>query len=207
MTTSNPFAQLLDWLEGRLSPEESERLAGTLASADQSAQDDLAWLQRFLEATHSVRVAQPPPPVREALMARFEAFAEGRRPPSIFQRLIASLSFDSGAQWALAGARSAASQGLERQLLYSTERTEIALNVQPRPQGQLVDLTGQIFALDEVQSPFYSVQLLRDQAEVGLVNTDDLGEFVFEGLPVGDYEMIVTGDQFDVVISPIALIT
>src|SRR5262245_46039673 len=107
MNDSNapPFSELLDWLEGKLPPDQA--VAERLETADEATQADLDWLRLFLQARQSVQFAAPPSRVRETLRERFAAYAEARKPPGLFQRLFATLTFDSRAQAATTGLRSA----------------------------------------------------------------------------------------------------
>ncbi|MDQ4076499.1 MAG: hypothetical protein M3220_09670 [Chloroflexota bacterium] len=204
-SNSDHFTRLVDWLEGNLSEAESQALDKELAEIDEVTKADIAWLQRFRQASQELRVAAPPPSVREELERRFELFAEERRLPGFLQRLIAVLSFDSNARWATAGARSATTQGLERQLIFTAGSVEIALNLQPRQGNQQVDLAGQVFTGSTEGIPILSVQLLREREEVSITTTDEIGEFDFEGISPGEYEMIVSGDQMEIVLAPLSL--
>src|SRR5512134_3881534 len=101
------FSELLDWLEGRLPPDQAQAVAKRLEIADAATRADLDWLRLFLQARQSVQFSSPPPSVRETLKGRFAAYAGARQPPGLFQRLLATLTFDSRAQVATAGLRSA----------------------------------------------------------------------------------------------------
>jgi hypothetical protein len=98
------FAELLDWLEGRLPNAEAQAVARRLeaagpASAGLSA--DLDWLRAFQAASRLVRLAAPPPTLHAELRRRFAARAQAQaiNPPGLFARLAAALTFDSRAQW------------------------------------------------------------------------------------------------------------
>jgi hypothetical protein len=201
------FSELLDWLEGRLPPDEAQAMAKRLESADEATQADLDWLRLFLQARQSLQFASPPPSVREALKGRFAAYVEARQPPGLFQRLLATLTFDSRGQPATLGIRSAqpADEGPQRQLIYTTESAEIALTIQPTLPNQSFTLSGQIFPLGDTPAPAFSVQLLRDIQEVGLAAADDLGEFTFSNIPVGEYSLVVSAGQYEVVIPSLHL--
>ncbi len=194
------FSQLLDWLEGKLSEEEAQAIAEQLERADETTHADLAWLRTFLQVSKAIQLASPPAEVRDDLTRRFAAYAESRQPPGFFRRWLADLTFDSQAQWATAGLRSAATEGQQRQLIYTTEVAEIALNIQPRAHDQRLDVTGQVFPTTKVAQDVFSIQLLQDAAQVGLAAADELGEFFFGAVPAGQYEMVVSADQFEVVI-------
>jgi hypothetical protein len=196
------FSELLDWLEGRLPPDKARDVAERLQTADAATQTDLDWLRLFQQARQSVRFASPPPSVRETLIQRF---AEARQPPGPFQRLLANLTFDSHAQPVIAGLRSAAAEGQRRQLIYTTEAAEIALTVQSILPDKNFIVTGQIFPMGDTPTHTFSIQLLRDAWEVALVATDELGEFTFADLPAGEYHMVVSAGQYEVVIPSLHL--
>lgn len=58
----------------------------------------------------------------------------------------------------------------------------------------VVDVRGSVVGCDEV----CSVQLLRDDDELAITTTDELGEFVLTGVPVGACQLIVAGDRREV---------
>ena len=209
MNESNTFqfSELLDWLEGRLPPDQARAVAERLKTADATAQADLDWLRLFLQARQSVRFASPPARVREALKERFANYARTRRPPGPFQRWLATLTFDSSRQPATAGLRSVqgAGDGPQQQLIYQTENIEVALTIHSTLPNKSFLVTGQIFPVGDIPSHGFSVQLLRDVQEVDLVAADELGEFSFANLPAGEYEMIVSGGEYEVVIPTLRL--
>ena len=199
------FSEMLDWLEGRLPIDEAKAVAERLQSADAATQADLDWLRLFLQASHAVQIASPPPGVREILKHRFAAYAEARQPPGLFQRWLATLTFDSRAQPMTAGLRSATQEGQQRQLIYNTEAAEIALNVHAIWPDKSFIVTGQIFPMVDTPTQAFSIQLLRDTAEVALAAADELGEFTFADIPAGEYDMVVSAGQYEVVISSLLL--
>ena len=199
------FSELLDWLEGRLPPDQARAVAERLETADAATQADLDWLRLFWQARQTVRIASPPPSVRETLKQRFAAYAEVRKPPGLFQRLLATLAFDSRLQPVTAGLRSASDEGSQQQLIYTTEAAEVALTVHSALPNKKFIVTGQIFPLAEIPAHSFSIQLLREVHEVGLTAADELGEFIFTDLPVGDYEMIVSAGEYEVVIPSLRL--
>jgi hypothetical protein len=199
------FSELLDWLEGRLPPDKARAVAERLQSADAATQADLDWLRLFLQARQSVQFASPPPRVRETLRRAFAAYAEAREPPSPFQRWLATLTFDSRAQPVTAGLRSAAEEGQQRQLIYTTEAAEIALTVQSILPDKNLIVTGQIFPMGDIPTQTFSIQLLRDAGEVALATTDELGEFTFADLPAGEYHMVVSTALYEVFIPSVLL--
>jgi hypothetical protein len=198
------FSQLVDWVEDRLPEEEARVVEEQLAVADRATLADAAWLRKFARATDGTVLESPPPEVRSTLIARFEAYAEGRRTPGLLKRVVATLTFDGGLRPA-AGLRAAGVQGARRQLIYSADPLDVALNFWPRMRGQSLDLQGQIFPRDDVELGSFSVQLLRDEAEIAITATDDLGSFAFESIPPGVYVVVLSTDQVEVSIAPVEL--
>ena len=194
------FSELLDWLEGRLPPDQAQAVAERHETADAATQADLEWLRLFMQARQSVQLTSPPPRVRQSLNQSFADYVQARQPPGLFQRLLATLTFDSGAQAATAGLRSLADEGLQRQLVYATEAAEVALTIQAALPNKNFIVTGQVFPTADIPAHSFSIQLLSDIQEIGLVSADDLGEFTFANLPAGDYEMVVSAGQYEILI-------
>ncbi|MBA3951791.1 MAG: carboxypeptidase regulatory-like domain-containing protein, partial [Rubrobacter sp.] len=45
----------------------------------------------------------------------------------------------------------------------------------------------------------------RGTEEVGTTATDELGEFAFESVPPGEYQILVSSEQVEILISPVEL--
>jgi hypothetical protein len=204
-SNNTPFSELLDWLEGRLPPDEARAVADRLKVTDAATQADLDWLRLFLEARRFLKLSSPPPDLRESLKQRFAAYTEARQPPGLFQRFLAALSFDSRAQPVTAGLRSAADEGQQRQLIFATETAEIALTIHPSLPDKKFHIAGQVFPLADSPGTSFSIQLLRDASEVALTATDELGEFAFADILAGEYDIVASTGQYEVVIPSIRL--
>lgn len=191
------FSEILDWLEGRLSEDERRRVAELLANADESTRANEEWLRIFLQATRKMRFESPPAHVRTELRHRFAAYAQDRKSPGLIERLQATLAFDSHTQVATSGLRSAGMEELQRQLVYRSGEVEVALNLQPGSAHAHINLYGQVFAADGDPADVFVVRHSKDSGETGLTNTDKLGEFVFEDLLEGEYELILITDRFE----------
>jgi hypothetical protein len=198
------FTRLLDWVEGRLSEEEARAVEEQVAAADSATRADVAWLRAFARISEETVIASPPPEVREELIERFEAYAEGKRHPGLLQRLVATLTFDSNLRPA-PGLRAATAPESQRQLVYSTGAAEVALHVRPRPRDGLFDLNGQIFPADSAGSGTFGVQLLEGTSEVATTATNDLGEFTFEAVAPGVYEVLASNERVELRIPQFAL--
>jgi len=198
------FSQLVDWVEGRLPQKEAQAMEEQVEVADIATLADVAWLRKFVSATEDSVLESPPPEVRSTLIARFRAHAEGRRTPGLLKRVVATLTFDGGLRPAV-GVRSAGTQGARRQLVYSVDDLDVALNFLPRARDKNFDLDGQVLPRDDVELGSFSVQLLQSESELGITATDDLGAFAFESIPSGVYEIILSTDRVEVSIAPVEL--
>ncbi len=198
------FSQLVDWVEGRLPEEEARAVEEQVAVADAATLADVAWLRKFVRATEHGVLESPPPDVRSTLIARFKAHAEGHRTPGLLERVVATLTFDGGLRPAL-GARTAGAQETRRQLVYSADALDVALNFLPRARDKNFDLDGQVLPRDDVELGSFGVQLLQGETELGITVTDDLGAFAFWSVPSGVYEIILSNDRVEVSITPVEL--
>ena len=197
------FVRLVDWVEGRLSEGEARAVEERVA-ADSAARADVAWLRAFARVSEETVVASLPSEVREELIERFEAYAEGKQHPGLLQRLVATLTFDSNLHPAL-GLRAATVPESQRQLVYSTDAADVALHVRPRPRDGSFDLNGQIFPSGGAESGAFGVQLLEGASEVATTATNDLGEFTFEAVSPGAYEVLASNDRVEIRIPRFAL--
>jgi len=195
------FTRLVDWVEGRLSEEEARAVEEKVA-ADSATRADVAWLRAFARISEETVIASLPPEVREELIERFEVHAEGEQHPGLLQRLVATLTFDSNLRPAL-GLRAAAAP--QRQLVYSTDAADIALHVRPHPRDGLLDLNGQIFPADGADSSTFGVQLLEGASEVATTATNDLGEFAFESVSPGEYDVLASNELVEIRVPHVAL--
>jgi hypothetical protein len=198
------FSRLVDWVEGRLPEKEARAVEEQVAVADSATLADVAWLRKFVRATEDSVLESPPPEVRSTLIARFRAHAEGQRTPGLLKRVVATLTFDGGLRPAV-GARAASAQGTRRQLVYSADALDVALNILPRARDKNFDLDGQVLPRDDVELGSFSVQLLQSETELGITATDDLGAFAFDSIPCGVYEIILSTEWVEVSIAPVEL--
>ena len=191
------FARLIDWVEGRLSGREARAVEKQVATADSATRASVAWLRTFARISEDTIIASPPSEVRDTLIERFEAYAEGKQQPGFLERLVGRLTFDSNLQPAF-GLRAAGITESQRQLVYSTEAADVAIIVRPRARDGLLDVYGQILPVDGTDSGVFGVQLLKDASEVATTATNDLGEFTFEAVPPGVYEALAGSDRVEI---------
>ena len=198
------FTRLVDWVEGRLSEGEARAVEEQVAAAGSATRSDVAWLRAFERISEETVIASLPSGVREELIERFEAYAEGKQHPGLLRRLVATLTFDSNLRPAL-GLRAAAVPEPQRQLVYSTGAADVALHVRPRPHDEHFDLNGQILPVSSADSGTFGVQLLEGASEVATTATNDLGEFAFEAVSPGAYEVLASNERVEIRIPDVAL--
>ena len=199
------FEHLADWMDGRLSEEESVTIVKQLESADEATRENAEWLRAFTKTRKAALLTSPPRELRAELMRRFKIYTSEHKRPSFFKRLVASLTFDSGMQFATAGLRSVESPSSQRQLVYSSAAADVILNFQPRLYDKNVDIVGQFLpSADSLTGPF-SIQLLQDATELQLTAIDEIGEFSFKAVPPGVYTMILNAEQVEIVVFPMEI--
>ncbi len=198
------FTRLVDWVEGRLSEGEARAVEEQIAAAGSATRADVAWLRAFERISEETVIASLPSGVREELIERFEAYAEGKQHPGLLQHLVATLTFDSNLRPA-PGLRSAAAPESQRQLVYSTDAADVALHVRPCPHDGHFDLNGQIFPVSSADSGTFGVQLLEGASEVATTATNDLGEFKFEAVSPGEYEVLASNERVEIRVPQVAL--
>jgi hypothetical protein len=140
-------------------------------------------------------------------MEKFAHFSRERSGPSLLERLVATLTFDSARGPALAGVRSVQTLGKQRQLIYETDLAEIALNIYPNSQDENLTLNGQIYPRTDLSPAGLSVQIVAPDGmeEIGLTTSDDLGEFTLEDIPAGRYEVLISSGGFEISLPEIHL--
>jgi hypothetical protein len=198
------FGRLVDWVEGRLPEDEARAVEEQVASADSRTLADVAWLRKFVKATDNAVLESPPREVRDALIARFEAYANGQRTPGLLKLVLASLTFDSDLRPAV-GLRTAGAQQARRQLLYSAGAFDVVLNLRSRVPDENLVLDGQVLPREDQELKPISVQLLHSGTERGLTATDELGSFALRDIPPGVYDIVLSTDEEEISIAPVDL--
>lgn len=180
--------QVVDWLEGRLSPAEAERVA-VAVEGDAELTSMVAWLRRFHAATADVVLERPPARVHDLLVQRFAAYRPA--PPSALRRLQAAVIFDTA--WSSAvGVRAGVAAAGQRHVVLETEPLDVALDIYQddtawRVEGQLLPPgTGEVLDAE--------VRLLAGDAVVATVVADPTGMFALAAVPAGGYVLQVRWD-------------
>ena len=209
------WQQLIDWLEDRLSPDDAERIQQEIEHADASFQADVDWIRAFLRSSETIVVDDPPADLRLALRARYDEYVQSEGiagkddpqaidEPNLLQRLVAALTFDSGLQVGLAGARGGDIDST-RQLIFSSSALDISLDMVQRAEGLYID--GQILPLQEMALENLEVRLEHESDVLVQSTASTDGFFVFEAVRPGLYHLLVTGEGISVQIDALDLRT
>jgi hypothetical protein len=199
------FENLVDWLDGRLSPTAVRAVERALESADDETRAQVAWLRRFRTACEQTVLQSMPPALFEQLVTRFQtAFALAAR-PSMLRVAVATLTFDSAARPLAVGLRAAGQAVRSRQLVYTTELAEIALNIHDHRAHGHLDMSGQLFPEGDAPADPFTIQLLDGAEEVARTVTDELGEFAIDAVPAGAYHLLFSTSQVGILITPVTL--
>lgn len=182
------FEQVIDYVDGRLTPAAAERVAAHLASDCAACAETRSWYEQVRAVAASDDTVAPPAWVFKQAVRIFDT----ARRPRLVERVgeaLARLVFDSLARPQLAGVRS--TETMHRQLLYRAGDYSIDLQVAPagHERGSLI---GQV--LREGEATFESaahlrLELLRAGESVRSTVTDDMGEFKISDVDYGNYNL------------------
>ena len=209
-TESPTFAQLVDWIDGKLDTPDARRMEARVATAisagDRALADTVAWIRAFRARTAHTVLMPPPDAVRASVLRMFGGRHQAQN-PSMVQRILAGLARATGPGMAVAGARGASLQARRRQLVFECDAADIVLNTE-QTDGRYT-LSGQVLPRSTLQVAGMVAQLLRlneatagDESEVSLTRADDFGEFAFENVAPGRYAIILVADALEIRVEP-----
>jgi hypothetical protein len=122
--------------------------------------------------------------------------------PSLLQRLVAVLTFDSGAASPLAyGMRSAG--GTTRQMLFSAQGHDVDLRISPADESRGAAGSAEWILAGQVLGPeAEGAVILTDGSgtEIARVALNDLGEFRLPAVTPGDYTVTLKLGQIEIVL-------
>lgn len=144
------FADVVDWLEGRLDPQAAAALERLVLVGDREVLATVAWWRRFRAASSLTAEPVPDALATRLRSLRLDAGAGPSRDPSWLDRLVgtvrARLSFDSLHTPGLAMARS--TLDATRQLVFSAPGLDIAVDVS-ETHGDELTAVAQLLPLDD----------------------------------------------------------
>lgn len=135
--TKPRFTTLLDWVEGRLSPDRARRVEEQLEH-DADARETVEWIREFHRAAGAGLLEEPPADVRASLRAAFSRVQSTEAPDHV-----ADVTLDSRER-RVGGLRAAAVDGTDLEHAVVTHgHTRIVLSLLRRDDGD-VDVHGQV---------------------------------------------------------------
>lgn len=192
-----PFEKLADLAETSSVAEaletQSRETAAHLATCAECASE----LHRLENVMTLMRTDREPDAPRDVLSYAVNLFAQRAqtRAPSALRRLVAALTFDSALNMAPAfGVRSGPSSSPgSQQLLFSAEDHDVELRVSAAENDWVV--AGQLFGEDCAGGEVKLVKLdeasRAASAEAGVVQLNDLCEFILPPVAPGHYQLLV----------------
>ncbi len=118
--------------------------------------------------------------------------------PSLLRRIVAILQSEIGANAPAFGERSAAAPGA-RQLLFSAEDAAIDLRITGK--GKKSSVNGQVISEDLEGADVKLSGAVGDHSSV----TNEFGEFEFQNVVSGIYELTVTGKEIEIIIESVEI--
>jgi hypothetical protein len=188
---------LLDFAEDRADTATAARVRQHLDTGCTHCATELTFWSRALSALEADRAPAPPAVVLQAAFALFDRLAPKKT--TLWQRVVATLAFDSRVQPALAGARDTG--GASFQLLFEAEGADIDLLCERGQRGW--HITGQALSTNP---PELGWKVLAT-SEAGRIetDTDPLGEFRLHDLAPGVYELALRDVNHEIVLPNIEL--
>jgi anti-sigma factor RsiW len=175
-----PFDRLIDLVEGRLSPDEQTQMQAHTSACSRCA-TQLAWLERVIGLMRTNDYEEPPARVAANISREFGSYSPSPS-PSLPQRIMAVLRFDSAQLPLSVGRRSGSST--DRQLLFKADTLD--LEVQITQSGSLWEVSGQLLNADESGR----AELHGSVGEVRAA-LNEVGEFLLTPVPAGRYTLIL----------------
>lgn len=218
--TAPTFAQLVDWVDGKLDAEEASRIRAAvdaaIARGDEALAATLAWLRAFRAQANMTVLVSPPEAARAGVLRMFEdakrAQAGAPARSGFLQRIVAALARATGPGLVVEGARGAAIQARRRQMTFECDAADIVLNAQPRDDGYR--LNGQFLPRATFDTDGMFVELMRiegaseDDANASTVRfarADALGEFTFDIVAPGRYAIVFIAETLEIHTAPFEL--
>jgi hypothetical protein len=201
------LSNLLDCLQGQLPADERPALLAHLSSGCPGCRENQRWLEEVLQLTSEDKSFEYSEKSIQQVVFYFNA-QYAKSSPSVPQ-FIARLIFDSFAPNQLMDVRSNLTGTLwvsGRQMLFHAAGYDIDLRFEEAEDSDDEELIGQI--LSEKQEPSelarLSVYLIKGEAEIDNVKTDERGIFKFARVFAGVYNLKIQVPEGEIYIFEVA---
>lgn len=187
------FALLVDMVEGRLAASEQAEVEAHLATCARCA-GELARLDHTVNLMRTDTMEAPPPAaVNRALRLFRPRVAEAQ--PSLRERLVAALQFDSAQPSLAFGVRAA--QPATRQLLYHAGGYDLDLRIAPA--GGMWALSGQVLG------PKVGGQVDLSGTSTAHATLNEQSEFALPPVPAGTYTFVMLLPDVELEVTDLAI--
>ena len=190
-----PYTQLVDWVEGRLPVEQHGAFAAHLDDCAR-CRDEAARVTRMLAAMRADASVDAPPAVLARAVNLFRSRAV-EPTPSLLQRLVAALTFESTPLTPAFGLRSA--ESTVRQLIFAAGGYDIDLRVTPAGAGW--QLAGQVLGPGAGRGE--AILVVGDATVTAPL--DDNAAFTFPPLPAGEAALTLRCGDVELVIEALSI--
>ena len=178
-----PFARLADLVEGRLSADERQVTEAHVAACPRCAKD-VAQIQKAVGLMRTDASTDAP---RDVLAHAVSLFRTRRAPedsPSLVERIVAALTFDSARTAPAFGVRSATNAD-SRQLMFTSGENDIDLRLARTEKGWKI--AGQV--LGNCAVGWVEIEGAGDEPRKMEAILNELCEFTLSPIPPGNYTL------------------
>ena len=190
-----PYARLVDWVDGRLAPEQQVAVTAHL-DACSHCRAEAAQVERMLNAMRTDDSQDAPPSLIARALQSFRHRVVAPS-PSLVQRLVAVLRFESTPLTPALGLRGEGAA--ERQLVFTAADYDVDLRIVPAVDGWQV--SGQLLG-DELGA---GVAHLTSETFNADANIDPLSTFELPPAPAGHYTLTLAWPAFAITVENLAL--
>lgn len=184
------FTTLVDWLEGRLTAEESAQVAALVDEGDPETTETVDWIREFLDAARTLRLPAPPPELARRLRRVYSDHMSPWRDDDFSD---AELVYDDRLPSAASGLRSAVSGDLTH-LVFRCDLGRLVLDIY-RTSPAEVDIRGYLALDSDRGSGEAEVSVRQRGALCGAAHPAGDGEFEVCGVPDSIDELwVIHGD-------------
>lgn len=185
--THPTFEQLIDYAEGKLFGEHITEIEAHLSEACPTCTQQIQRIRQIIQTAEADRTLAPKSAVlhRAVRLLREREKANGQ---TMIQK-IASLVFDNRRQMAAISLRGGPSA--QRMLLYTAPPLDIDLQI--TPQADHLKILGQVLDSSQKEkfiTAFVSMIEMKSGNLVDAEETDRMGNFHFENIPAGRYDLV-----------------
>lgn len=182
------FAELADWVDGRLTRSDAIEMERRVAAAGPDTVATAAWIREFAAFGRRNPQPAPPPIVRQRLRQMFDR-RHGRA--SGIVRKTAVLSFDSRDDAVLSGVRGGFDIDEGYRLAFAADSLGVLIDVIPSDDSDHVQLDGQVLSADS-EAPIWQVVVDHPGGSLSDIGGDADGCFSIAGVPFDAQRLVLS---------------